>query len=81
MPLGYQFVEDAANYEPLPNFLQSALIFNGTHDASVPVEYSAEYVQNHPNARLIRMNSGHELTDALDEIWERSSAFILGQPG
>jgi len=76
--IGYQLMEDAAGYESWPNFLQPALIFHGTEDRHVPVEYSAEFVGNHPNARLIRMNSGHELTDVLDEIWERARTFILG---
>jgi pimeloyl-ACP methyl ester carboxylesterase len=79
VPLGYQFFEDAARYEPWPEFPQPALIFHGTHDTSVPVEYSAEFVQHQPNARLIPMNSGHELTDVLDEIWSESTAFLLGE--
>jgi pimeloyl-ACP methyl ester carboxylesterase len=80
MRIGYQLIEDAAAYEPLPDFLQPALIFHGTHDSSVPVEYSAEFVRNHPNTRLKRMNSGHELTDVLDQIWFESRTFVLGEP-
>lgn len=77
VPIGYQLIEDAARYEPWPDFSQPGLIFHGTRDQDVPVEYSAKFAQNHPNCRLIRMNSGHELTDVLDQIWEQSSAFLL----
>jgi pimeloyl-ACP methyl ester carboxylesterase len=79
MPLGYDLIEDAARYEPWPDFAQPALIFHGTEDRSVPVEYSAEFVRKHPNARLIPMESGHELTDVLDQIWLQSRLFLLGK--
>lgn len=78
VPISYKLIEDAAHYEPWPDFRQPALIFHGNRDTSVPVEYSAEFVQNHVNARLICMDSGHELTDVLDAIWAQSKKFILG---
>jgi pimeloyl-ACP methyl ester carboxylesterase len=77
--IGYALIEDAANYEAWPDFRQRALIFHGTEDRSVPVQYSEEFTRNHPNTRLIRKHSGHELTDVLDEIWEQSDAFLLGR--
>lgn len=77
MPIGYQLIADAAQYEPAPDFGQPALIFHGTRDTSVPIEYSADFVRNHPNARLIRMDSGHELTDVLGQIWDDSKAFLI----
>ncbi len=77
MPIDYRLIEDAQQYPGFPNFSQPALIFHGNQDTSVPVEYSVEFVQTHPNAHLIRMNSGHELTDVLDKIWGQSSAFLL----
>jgi pimeloyl-ACP methyl ester carboxylesterase len=78
VPISYELMEDAARYEPWPDFRQPALIFHGNRDHSVPVEYSAEFVQNHLNACLICMDSGHELTDVLDAIWAQSKKFILG---
>lgn len=81
MTIGYQLIEDAAGYAPWPDFSQPALIFHGTQDPHVPVEYAAEFVRNHPNARLIRMNSGHELTDVLEQIWDQSRSFLLQAQG
>ncbi len=79
MLLGYQFIEDAGNYELLPAFTQPALIFHGIHDDVVPLDYSSEFADHHPNARLIPLPSGHELTDVLEEIWRESEHFLLGQ--
>jgi pimeloyl-ACP methyl ester carboxylesterase len=78
VPIGYTLIKDAEQYEPWPDFSQPALIFHGTLDLSVPVEYSAEFAQHHSNARLFRMHSGHELTDVLEQIWNQSSPFLIG---
>jgi uncharacterized protein len=78
LPLGYQFMEDARRFEPFPDVSQPVLIFHGNHDASVPVEQSLAFVGVHPNARLIRLESDHELTDVLATIWEQSKSFIFG---
>jgi pimeloyl-ACP methyl ester carboxylesterase len=79
VPLAYGLIVDAAKYEPWPDFRQPALIFHGTADTSVPVEYSAKFAESHPNARLIRMESGHEMTDVLDQIWHQSDMFLWGE--
>lgn len=76
LPLGYQFLEDASRFESFPDFYQPALIFHGNHDPVVPVVYSAKFVEAHANARLVRLESGHELTDVLDAIWRRSQKFL-----
>jgi pimeloyl-ACP methyl ester carboxylesterase len=76
MPLGYQFLEDSSRFEPFPDFRQPALIFHGNHDPVVPVIYSSEFVEAHPNARLVRLESGHELIDVLDAIWRESQDFL-----
>jgi uncharacterized protein len=69
-PIGYRLMEDARRYEPFPTFQQPALIFHGTQDRVVPVQYSLTFAQAHENVRLVRLESGHELTDVLDEIWQ-----------
>jgi uncharacterized protein len=77
LPLAYKFLEDAGQFEPFPDFCQPALIFHGNHDSVVPVIYSSEFVEAHANARLVRLESGHELTDVLDAIWHRSRRFLV----
>ncbi len=80
VPIGYQLMDDAGRHDPFPPFRQPALIFHGTQDAVVPVQYSVAFAEAHRNVRLVQVESGHELTDALDEIWRESRDFVLYGP-
>lgn len=80
VPLSYAFFEDARQYQPFPDMGQPALIFHGNQDSVVPVEQSLAFVQSHPRARLVRFESGHELTDVLDSMWLDAKKFLLGGP-
>lgn len=77
VPLDYAIVEDGAQYEPAPNFRQRALVFQGMLDTVVPPAYSVEYARTHPNVTVRLMESGHELTDVIDSIWEEGSRFLM----
>ncbi len=79
LPLHYEFMEDAARYNPMPSFDQPALIFNGTNDDVVPLEYSSHFARDHKNVCLIPLSSGHELTDVLPEIWQASEPFLFDE--
>ena len=74
--LGYQFVEDAAQYEDEPEFPQPALILHGVNDSVVPAEISRVFAARHPNARLVLFESGHELTDVLEPMWREMMRFL-----
>jgi hypothetical protein len=76
VPLGFHFIEDAARFEPFPDFHQPALIFHGNHDDSVPVQQSLAFVRDHRNARLIRLESGHDLIDVLEPVWNVCETFV-----
>jgi pimeloyl-ACP methyl ester carboxylesterase len=76
LPLGYQFVEDAAQYPDEPEFSQPALILHGSRDPVVPAEISREYAASHSNVRLRLFDSGHELTDVLEPMWEEVAGFL-----
>ncbi len=78
--IGYQLMEDAARFEPEPQFSQPCLIFHGDSDPLVPVAQSVKFAAAHPNVHLIRLASGHELTDVLDKIWDESERFLLLNP-
>jgi uncharacterized protein len=78
VPIGYQLLEDARSYEAFPPFRQPGLIFHGTQDPVVPVQYSLAFAQAHKNVRLVQLESGHELTDVLDEIWRDVKNFLFG---
>jgi pimeloyl-ACP methyl ester carboxylesterase len=68
--VGYALLEDAGKYEDYPDISQPALVFHGRHDDVVPVEYSEEFAARHPQVTLRVMDSGHELINVLEEMWE-----------
>ncbi len=74
--LGYQIVEDAAKYDPFPDFNQPALIFHGQNDDVVPVELSRQFAASHTNARLEIVDSGHDLLNVLDYMAAAITAFF-----
>jgi uncharacterized protein len=74
--LGYQFLEDAAQYEAVPDFHQRALILHGTEDTVVPCQVSHDFALEHTRVRLALFKSGHELTDVLEELWRETSGFL-----
>ena len=74
--LGYQFLEDATQFEDQPEFPQPGLILHGLNDQVVPAWISSAYAARHPNVRLILLESGHELTDVLDLMWTHISDFL-----
>lgn len=76
VPLGFQLMEDAGRFEPFPDFHQPALIFHGNRDSSVPVQQSLAFVRDHTNARLVRLESGHDLIDVLEPIWKECETFV-----
>ncbi len=69
MRLGFQLIEDSAQYEDEPDVHQPTLIFHGTKDDVVPATVSQTFAATHPKAELHLMDSGHELTDVLEPMW------------
>ena len=76
--LGYQLIEDAAQYEAYPVVTQPALIFQGRNDTIVPPEYAVTFAELHPNARLLLLDSDHDLVNVLDEMWMETEEFLFG---
>jgi pimeloyl-ACP methyl ester carboxylesterase len=81
IPLLYEFLNDARQYPAVPAFTQPCLIFHGLKDDVVPYEQSARFADNYSRVALVALDSGHEMTDVLDEIWRGASAFLLGPVG
>jgi pimeloyl-ACP methyl ester carboxylesterase len=75
--LGYQLIEDAAQYEPYPEVAQPTLIFQGHGDTVVPPEYAVKFAEQRPNARLRLLNSDHELGNVLDDMWIDTEEFLF----
>ena len=76
-PIRYSLIEDALHYPPFPDFSQPTLIFHGRNDDVVPIALSRAFVAAHPNARLVELDSDHELTDVLPAIETAAIPFLL----
>jgi pimeloyl-ACP methyl ester carboxylesterase len=74
--LGYQLMEDSRSYEDEPEFPQPALVLHGSMDSVVPASISTGYAARHPNVTLRLFDSGHELTDVLEDLWAETTAFL-----
>jgi pimeloyl-ACP methyl ester carboxylesterase len=72
----YGLIEDALQYAPFPDFTQPGLIFHGLQDDVVPIGYSRDFAAHHKNARLIELESDHELLDALETILTEALLFL-----
>ena len=70
-------LSDALSHQPAPDFAQPALIFHGTGDTVVPVEFSRQFAANHENVELVELDSGHELGDVLDTITFEAVPFLI----
>jgi uncharacterized protein len=73
----YGLIEDALRYPAAPDFAQPALIFHGLHDDVVPIRQSRDFAVSHPNARLVELESDHELLNVLDRIGVEAISFLL----
>lgn len=77
--LGYSIVEDGRQYDDFPDLTQPAILVHGLHDTVVPASLSREYAVSHPNVRLHLLDSDHQLTNVLDQIWQFSGPFLEGK--
>ncbi len=75
-PLGWGLMEDALRYEDEPTVNRPALVWHGIRDEVVPLEASRSFVVNNPNARLLAVDSDHELTDVAGLIAEQALEFL-----
>lgn len=76
--LSYDFLEDAERYPAYPDCQTPTLIFHATHDDLVPLANSARFAGEHKQVELIEVNSGHELTNVLEEVWDRTRRLLPG---
>jgi pimeloyl-ACP methyl ester carboxylesterase len=77
LPLAFDLMEDAAAYEAFPSVRRLGLIFHGVNDPVVPVAQSRRFAAGRANIQLVEFQSGHELTDVLDDMWREARAFLL----
>ena len=54
----------------------STLIIHGIRDNVVPIEVSRNYVKQHPQAKLIELDSDHGLNNVKERIWQETKDFL-----
>ncbi len=74
--VGIALLDDGVQYPDFPDVRQPALLFHGKLDDVVPYTFSEEFQALHPEAQLHLFESGHELTDVLDEMWRLTATFL-----
>jgi len=74
--LSYGLIEDAGTYESYPDARQPTLILHGRDDTAVQLTYSQEFVSHRPDARVIELDSDHEMTNVLDRLWVETARFL-----
>lgn len=76
--LASDLLHDSLTHPAYPPCSQPTLIFHGIQDNVVPISASEHWTRANPQARLIAMNSSHDLLDVLEAIWNKCEAFCLG---
>ena len=80
LALGWELLADAAGHEPRPWVRAPTLVLHGRHDAVVPLETVKAWTLGLPRARLEVLESGHELVDVAEALFERAQAFLAEIP-
>jgi len=75
--LSIALLDDGRRWPEEPDPDVAALVFAGRRDDAVPLAAVEHFVAARPDRReLVIFDSGHELTDVLDPMWERTAAFL-----
>ena len=75
-PLSIALLDDARRYPEEPTPRCPTLVFAGRHDDAVPLAAVERFAAALPRGELVVFESGHELTDVLEPMWERTRTFL-----
>ena len=76
VPLDVHLLEDGHRYPEEPDPDVPTLAFAGRHDEAVPLAAVEHFAAARAGRELVVYDSGHELTDVLEPMWERTRAFL-----
>jgi pimeloyl-ACP methyl ester carboxylesterase len=76
LPLAIDLLDDARQHPEEPDPPTPALVFAGRNDDTVPLASVEHFAATRPGRELVVLDSGHELTDVLEPMWERTQAFL-----
>lgn len=72
-----ELLYDAERHAGYPPCRQPALIFHGINDQVVPLSASRRWAEENPQARVVALESDHELLNALEEVWQGCKEFLI----
>jgi pimeloyl-ACP methyl ester carboxylesterase len=76
-PLAFDLIVDAHRHPETPDPRCPALVLAGSRDETVPLEGVAAFAARRPAEReLVVLDAGHEMTEVLEPMWERTAAFL-----
>ena len=74
--LSVALIDEARQYPTEPDPRCPALVIAGRHDTAVPLDDVTRFAGRRPERELVVFDAGHELTEVLDPLWERTAAFL-----
>jgi pimeloyl-ACP methyl ester carboxylesterase len=75
--LGVGFLDEAATWSPEPDPVAPALVLAGRHDDAVPLPAIEAFARRRPQRRLVVYDTGHELTEAMEPMWDEMRSFLV----
>jgi uncharacterized protein len=78
VPLSVALIDEAGRHPAAPDPAAPALVFAGRRDESVPLASVERFTRDRSDRELVVFDSGHELTDVLEPMWERTQSFLRG---
>ena len=76
LPLDVGLIDDARRHADEPDPPAPTLAFAGRRDDTVPLACVEHFAAARPGRELVVFDSGHELTDVLEPMWERTAGFL-----
>ena len=74
--LSVALLDDARRYPDEPDPETPALVVAGRYDDAVPLACVEAFAERRPQRELVVYDAGHQLTEALEPLWERTQAFL-----
>lgn len=75
--LGIGFLDDAGRWPPEPDPDCPALVLAGRQDDAVPLPAVETFARRRPERRLVVYESGHELLEMLEPMWDEMRGFLV----
>ncbi len=76
LPLRFDLITDAHRYPAEPDPICPALVLAGRRDDAVPLPVVEHFAAARPGRELVVYDAGHELTEVIDPMWDRTLGFL-----